>query len=75
MVREVTNGSAGDDAGLKKGDIITKVNDIPIGSSNALVASIRGYQPGRTITLTYQRNGDEKTTKVKLESDGGKLGS
>jgi putative serine protease PepD len=75
VVREVTKGSAGDDAGLKKGDIITKVNDIPIGSSNALVASIRGYQPGRTITLTYQRNGDEKTTKVKLESDGGKLGS
>ena len=47
MVREVTKGSAGDDAGLKKGDVITKVNDTPIGSSNALVASVRGYQPGR----------------------------
>ncbi len=75
LVREVTKGSAGDDAGLKKDDVITKVNDTPIGSSNALVASIRGYQPGQTITLTYLRNGDEKTTKVKLESDGGKLGS
>jgi putative serine protease PepD len=74
-VHEVTKGSAGDDAGLKKGDVITKVNDTPIGSSNALVAAIRSYQPGRTITLTYLRGGDEKTTKVTLESDGGKLGS
>jgi putative serine protease PepD len=44
-------------------------------SSNALVAAIRGYQPGETITLTYQRDGKESTAKVKLESDGGKLGS
>ena len=74
-VKEVTKGSAGDDAGLKEGDIITAVNDNPIVSSNALVAAIRGYQPGETITLTYQRGGEERTAKVKLESDGGKLGS
>ena len=74
-VKEVTKGSAGDDAGLEVGDIITAVNDQPIVSSNALVASIRGYQPGETITVRYTRDGDERTTKVKLESDGGKLGS
>ena len=74
-VKEVTKGSAGDDAGLEVGDVITAVNDTPIVSSNALVASIRGYQPGDTITVKYTRDGDEKTTKVKLESDGGKLGS
>ncbi len=74
-IKEVTKGSAGDDAGLRVGDIITAVNDNPIVSSNALVASIRGYQPGETITVTYTRDGDERTTKVKLESDGGKLGS
>ena len=74
-VKEVTKGSAGDDAGLEVGDIITAVNDQPIVSSNALVAVIRGYQPGETITITYTRDGDERTTKVKLESDGGELGS
>ena len=57
-VKEVTKGSAGDDAGLEKGDIITAVNDHPIVSSNALVAAIRGYQPGETITLTYLRDGE-----------------
>ncbi|KQY56202.1 hypothetical protein ASD11_16300 [Aeromicrobium sp. Root495] len=70
-VEKVTDGSAGAKAGLKKGDIITAVNDIPVGSSNALVASIRGYQPGEEVTVTYQRDGKTATTKVTLESDGG----
>jgi putative serine protease PepD len=74
-VHEVTKNSAGDEAALKKGDVITAVNGKPVVGSQELVASIRGYQPGETITLTYRRNGDETTTKVKLESDGGKLGS
>ncbi len=74
-VKEVTKGSAGDDAGFQKGDVITAVNDHPIVSSNALVAAIRGYQPGETITVTFQRGDETKTTKVQLESDGGKLGS
>ena len=42
-------------------------------SSNALVASIRGYQPGETIELTYMRDGEKKTAEVTLDSDGGKL--
>jgi putative serine protease PepD len=74
-IKAVTKGSAGDDAGLKKGDIITAVNGTPIVSSNALVASVRGYQPGETITLTYRRGSQKHDAKVTLDSDGGKLGS
>ena len=73
-VKEVTKGSAGDKAGLEKGDIITAVNGDPIVSSNALVASIRGYQPGEKITVTYQRDGDQQEAEVTLDSDGGELG-
>ena len=72
-VKEVTKGSAGDEAGLEVGDIITAVNGDPIVSSNALVASIRGYQPGETITVTYQRDGEQQEAKVTLDSDGGEL--
>ena len=72
-VKEVTQGSAGDKAGLEKGDIITAVNGSPVVSSNALVASIRGYEPGETIELSYVRDGEKKTTEVTLDSDGGKL--
>ncbi|MGI9084225.1 MAG: trypsin-like peptidase domain-containing protein [Aeromicrobium sp.] len=74
-IKEVTKGSAGDKAGLQKDDVITAVNGDPIVSSNALVASIRGYQPGETVTVTYQRGGDTREAEVVLDSDEGKLGS
>ena len=75
QIERVTPDSAGAKAGLKKGDIITAVNGNPVGSSNALVASIRGYQPGETVTVTYQRNGRTSETKVTLQSDGGETAS
>ena len=73
LVSEVTKGGAGDKAGLKKDDIITAVNGHPVASNEALVASVRGYQPGEKITITYQRGGKTSTVDVTLDSDGGKL--
>jgi putative serine protease PepD len=72
QVKDVTKGSAGDQAGIKAGDIITAVDGSPIANSSALVAAMRGYQPGDTVTLTVLRDGDTKTIKVTLGSDGGK---
>jgi putative serine protease PepD len=68
-INEVSSGSAGADAGLKKGDIITAVNGHAVASSDALVASVRAYQPGETIEITYQRSGESKTVDVTLGSD------
>ncbi|MDX6277383.1 MAG: putative serine protease PepD, partial [Nocardioidaceae bacterium] len=70
-VASVTSGGAGEKAGLKKGDIITAVNGHAVASNEALVASVRAYQPGEKITLTYQRGGKAHTVDVTLESDGG----
>ena len=74
-VKSVTAGGAGDKAGIKKGDIITALNGNPVASADALVASIRGYQPGEKVTLSYLRGGKKQTTDVTLSSDGGNLGS
>ncbi len=73
LVSKVTEGGAGDKAGLKKDDIITAVNGHPVASNEALVASVRGYQPGEKIKITYQRGGKTSTVDVTLDSDGGKL--
>ena len=73
LVAEVTKDGAGDKAGLKKGDIITGVNGHPVASNEALVASVRGYQPGETIKVTYQRGDKTTSVNVTLDSDGGKL--
>ncbi|MBC7594648.1 MAG: trypsin-like peptidase domain-containing protein [Kineosporiaceae bacterium] len=74
-VKDVTSDGAGDKAGIKKGDIITALNGNPVASADGLVASIRGYQPGEKVTLTYLRDGKKQTTDVTLSSDGGSLGS
>lgn len=70
-IDDVTAGGAGDKAGLKKGDIITAVNGDLVASSEALVASVRGFQPGEKITLTYTRDGQQDEVEVTLGSDGG----
>jgi putative serine protease PepD len=70
-VGSVTDGSAADEAGLQEGDIITKVDDHVITSSNALVAMVRSYRPGDTVELTVQRDGETETVEVTLGSDEG----
>lgn len=74
-VKEVTDGGAGADAGLKSGDVITALNGQAIGSSDALVATIRGYRPGDKVEITYRRGNATDKTQVTLASDGGRLGS
>jgi putative serine protease PepD len=72
-VRAVQAGSAGAKAGLKVDDIVTAVDNHLIATNDALIATIRGYQPGQTVTIAYLRDGKKRTTKVTLDSDGGKL--
>jgi len=71
LIGEVTMGGAGEKAGLKAGDIVTKVDGNPISSNSALVATIRGYKPGDEVTLTVLRGDKSQEIKVKLDSDGG----
>ncbi len=51
-------------AGLKKGDVITKVGDTTLGQSGGLSSVIGQYRPGDKVTITYLRNGETKTTDV-----------
>jgi putative serine protease PepD len=52
LVAGVTPGGAADKAGIKKDDVIVRVNQRPITYSDELVASIRAQVPNSTITLT-----------------------
>ncbi len=68
-IQSVTNGSSGEKAGLQSGDVVTRVNNDAISSTEGLVATIRGYRPGDKVTLTVVRNGDTKTLTATLDSD------
>jgi putative serine protease PepD len=69
LVNTVEPGGPADRAGLKKGDVITKVEDQPIEGSESLVATIRGHRPDEKVTITYLRDGKEATTEATLGSD------
>ncbi|GAA4710405.1 S1C family serine protease [Nocardioides conyzicola] len=69
QVQEVSNGSTAANAGLAKGDVITKVDDQLIVDADSLVATIRSYRPGDKVTVTYLHDGDSKTTTLTLDSD------
>lgn len=64
----VIPGSPAEKAGLKEGDIITKINNQTVDSNNTLSSVIGQYNVGDTVTVTYVRDGKEQTTQVKLGS-------
>lgn len=64
-VGEVSSGSAAEKAGLKQGDLITKVDEITIDGPESLADAIGRYKPEDKVTITYTRDGKEqKTTAV-----------
>jgi putative serine protease PepD len=70
-VESVKSGSAAQQAGLSKGDVITKVDNEVITGSESLVATVRGHRPGDKVEVTYVSNGKTHTTQVTLSSDKG----
>ena len=69
LIRSVEAGGPAAGAGLREGDVVTKVDDLPIDDSESLVATIRGHRPGDEVEITYLRGDDEKTVTVELGSD------
>lgn len=67
-ITEVSNESAAAAAGLKEGDIITKVDGKEMKESEQLVEAIRAHKPGDEVSIEYLRNGKKQTTKATLKS-------
>jgi serine protease Do len=67
-INTISDESAASEAGLKEGDVITKINDKKIETPSDLSDAITSYQPKDEITITYIRNGKTKSTKAVLKS-------
>jgi serine protease Do len=67
LVTEVDESSSGKTAGLRAGDVITKVNDQPVRSTQDL-RRLLGNASGE-ISLTVTRDRKEQTLKVKLQDE------
>ncbi len=70
-VINVADNSGALDAGIKKGDIITKIDGQNITNFADLSLAIGSKRPGDVVKVSYQRNGKENTTSVTLKDQDG----
>ena len=67
LVSNVRAGSAGEKAGIKRGDIITAINGEKMDDSNVLRNKVAGTLPGTEIKLTVMRDGNAQDLTVVLD--------
>lgn len=68
FIRTVVKGSPADNAGIKVGDIIIKINNIRLDDKdNSLAKIISKLEVGKEIDVVLDRDGREQTVRVKLE--------
>lgn len=60
-------------AGIKKGDVITKVNNVTVSNGLEMSAQIASMRPGDKVKITYVRNKNEYNTTVSLKDSPGKI--
>ena len=56
------------EAGLKPGDVITKINDVPISSWTELLGAVASNNVGEKMKINYRRDGKELTTTATLKT-------
>jgi putative serine protease PepD len=66
LVRQVVSGGPAATAGLRSGDVITRLGGRSVDGADALSAAVRAHRAGQRVRLHYQRGGEAKTTTVTL---------
>jgi serine protease Do len=70
LVKQVNRNSAAEKAGIKAGDVITKVDDEHVGNSRELTTALRSASK-KAVTLTVVRNKQEMKITVTLDGSNG----
>ncbi|HEY0523350.1 MAG TPA: Do family serine endopeptidase [Stellaceae bacterium] len=67
LIAQVAPGSSAERGGLRSGDIITAVNDVPIRSATQLRNRIGLTRVNETLGLTVERKGQTRTVAVRID--------
>ena len=70
LVMEVQTGSAADLAGVKVGDIITKLGDYDVTSTDTLLIAKKKFSAGETTTIVINRDGEELSLSLTFDEEG-----
>jgi len=66
LLNQVSNSGPAEAAGLRKGDVVTQIGDLPIKTYMDLRDAMLKFQAGQNLKVTYVRNGKTMTSTVKL---------
>ena len=66
LVADVAPGTPAAGAGLEAGDVVTGLDGQEVASSADLAAAVGRLEPGERVELTWERDGDERSSSVTL---------
>lgn len=64
---DVVPGTAAEEAGLKVGDLLTRIDGKAVTETVGVVEAVSGKKPGDKMSVTYVRDGVENTVEVTLK--------
>ena len=69
-VNTVASGSAAEKAGIKVGDIIIKLGNTDVTSTETLKAAMKAFKAGSTTSIVVNRQGQEQTLSITFDEQG-----
>jgi serine protease Do len=70
-VTSIVDGSSAADAGIKEGDVVTKIGNTEVNSTSELQEAIIIHRPGDKIAVSFTRDGEDKEVTVTLKNKDG----
>ena len=70
-VVSIQSDGPADRAGLRVGDLVTRIDRLPVSSRDELIVAIRTHRPGESVTLAYERGTTRGRAVVTLGSKEG----
>ncbi|MFC7377938.1 trypsin-like peptidase domain-containing protein [Brevundimonas sp. GCM10030266] len=70
IVEDVAPGSSAERAGLRRGDVITRIGARPVSNAGTVQATIGVAEPGARLELVYLRDGHESRATLTVEAAG-----
>jgi putative serine protease PepD len=69
LVEQVVPGLGADQAGLRPGDVITRIGEAEVNSVDEMLVAVRRHRPGDTVRVGYVRNGSRNAVSVAVEGN------
>lgn len=65
-IQSITKESGAEKAGLKKGDVITKIGDLQIEDTDDVTKAIHAHKPGEKVAIAFLRDGKAQSATAEL---------